>query len=275
MIIFFDSSFDKKRSPSQRNSALIFKAGESLPSFRDGIGRKVLVRRLFFICCRLSGVRNSRDGKATDTQVAEPVQSLISGAVGIGAYKPIECRVGSIGCTASRLPQMVLLWLRSLWAYCALPKWLFLCVGLITMDTRIIKCSDTGETVCGYENYMITRHWINRRKIFISKIKSCELCGSKIRLQVHHKHYKNIGNENDSDICVLCRKCHLLVHRIHSKNKNVSLSEVTISVINNTPIKAKKKIVKPKSKKQKKKRYEKPLWSYNPIPKYHKMKKCL
>jgi hypothetical protein len=108
MIIFFDSSFDKKRSPSQRNSALIFKAGESLPSFRDGIGRKVLVRRLFFICCRLSGVRNSRDGKATDTQVAEPVQSLILGAVGIGAYNPIAGEVdNSYPCEAIREPQEI------------------------------------------------------------------------------------------------------------------------------------------------------------------------
>lgn len=143
------------------------------------------------------------------------------------------------------------------------------------MDTRIIKCIDTGETVCGYENYMVTRHWINRRKLLVSKIRSCELCGSKTKLQVHHKHYKNIGNEDGSDICVLCRKCHLLIHRTHSKNRNVSLSYITTSIINNTPIKSRRAIVKTKNKKSKKKKCEKPLWSYSPIPKYHKMRKCI
>jgi hypothetical protein len=143
------------------------------------------------------------------------------------------------------------------------------------VDNRIIKCIDTGETVCGYENYMASRHWTNRRKILVSKIRSCESCGSKTMLQVHHKHYKNIGNENDSDICVICRKCHLLIHRTHSKNRNISLSDVTTSIINNIPIKSRMAIVRTKNNNKKKKKYEKHLWSYNPIPKYHKMKKCV
>ena len=41
----------------------------------------------------------------------------------------------------------------------------------------------------------------------------CVKCGSSYELNVHHKHYKKLGNEDINDIVagdltVLCRRCH-------------------------------------------------------------------
>lgn len=44
---------------------------------------------------------------------------------------------------------------------------------------------------------------------------TCERCKRKLptgRLDVHHKNYKSIGNENQEDVEVLCRECHRKEH---------------------------------------------------------------
>lgn len=41
----------------------------------------------------------------------------------------------------------------------------------------------------------------------------CELCGEDPVLNVHHHDYKNLGNENHDDICILCTRCHGYAHR--------------------------------------------------------------
>lgn len=42
----------------------------------------------------------------------------------------------------------------------------------------------------------------------------CFRCGSRERLNVHHKNYKNLGNETDKDLVVLCENCHKKLHQI-------------------------------------------------------------
>ncbi len=41
----------------------------------------------------------------------------------------------------------------------------------------------------------------------------CEACNSEAELHVHHRTYENIGNENLSDLLVLCASCHTAIHR--------------------------------------------------------------
>lgn len=60
-----------------------------------------------------------------------------------------------------------------------------------------------------YEHYTLSGAWRKRRKRKLKSVKhTCERCGSKVRLQVHHKHYRTVGREKNSDLEVLCESCH-------------------------------------------------------------------
>lgn len=78
-----------------------------------------------------------------------------------------------------------------------------------------IFCPDTGEH-CNSSNYLSSEHWRKiRNHIYKSNNGVCERCGVVLpsaHMNVHHKTYKNIGNEQDEDLCLLCENCHSIVH---------------------------------------------------------------
>lgn len=132
------------------------------------------------------------------------------------------------------------------------------------MDNRQINCLDTGEVVVGYENYMKTNHWIQIRSSIINQSSKCTACGSTEKLHLHHRHYKNIGNETIADFEILCKRCHNRIHYLKREKKqfkNTSVTKMTDIVINgvksgdHSTFKPKKK--KPKKKKPKKTRKNK------------------
>jgi hypothetical protein len=64
-----------------------------------------------------------------------------------------------------------------------------------------------------YDEYLLSAHWVNlRRRIKRERGSRCEHCLSCFDLNVHHKNYYRIGAEEDSDLLVLCRDCHLKEH---------------------------------------------------------------
>lgn len=66
-----------------------------------------------------------------------------------------------------------------------------------------------------YKNYLMTKHWQNRRLGVLKDAKyKCQLCSGKDELHVHHNTYKNIGNEKKEDLIVLCKMCHSKFHDI-------------------------------------------------------------
>jgi 5-methylcytosine-specific restriction endonuclease McrA len=73
---------------------------------------------------------------------------------------------------------------------------------------------------CKYEVYIDSKEWnIKRRNKLAEKDYTCERCGYcsytslvEIPLDVHHKTYKNFGNESPEDLEVLCRHCHNKEH---------------------------------------------------------------
>lgn len=68
-----------------------------------------------------------------------------------------------------------------------------------------------------YAKYLQTPEWADRRARKITEAGSrCQLCNSEKRLEVHHRTYERRGAELDSDLTVLCRKCHEKFHDIHS-----------------------------------------------------------
>ena len=70
------------------------------------------------------------------------------------------------------------------------------------------------------EGYLKSDHWLNLRQAVIERDRSCRVCNSTKRLNVHHRSYENLGNpeEEIKDLTLLCRGCHELFHK-HRKLK--------------------------------------------------------
>lgn len=64
-----------------------------------------------------------------------------------------------------------------------------------------------------YKQYLLSNEWLSIRLDILTSRKVCERCGSKKRLQVHHKHYRNIFNEEPEDLELLCDRCHKKEHK--------------------------------------------------------------
>lgn len=64
-----------------------------------------------------------------------------------------------------------------------------------------------------YQEYLKSDKW-KLTKEFRKQIDSykCTKCGEGENLEVHHKTYIRVGNENIHDLITLCRDCHELVH---------------------------------------------------------------
>ena len=91
----------------------------------------------------------------------------------------------------------------------------------------MIICNDTQEVFKKYSDYLGSRHWKNKRiETFSIRGNKCESCGSSENIQVHHTTYKNIGNENVSELMVLCKDCHVLVHKVIKQNNIVKYSHL-------------------------------------------------
>jgi len=90
-----------------------------------------------------------------------------------------------------------------------------------------------------YRNvYLKSRHWRDfvdmlRIEGYLSK---CFICGSdgkvwEEQLDPHHITYKNIGNENISDIVCLCEFCHDKLHE-RVKREGLKLENAHITIYN-------------------------------------------
>jgi len=65
-----------------------------------------------------------------------------------------------------------------------------------------------------YKAYLLTAHWQDVRVRALRNAENrCQLCYSPIKLQIHHRTYKRLGQERDSDVLVLCDDCHSRHHR--------------------------------------------------------------
>ena len=66
-----------------------------------------------------------------------------------------------------------------------------------------------------YRRYLKTNHWKKTRAIALQRGHyKCHDCGSKSNLQVHHLTYVRRGHEKQSDLVVVCKKCHEKRHGI-------------------------------------------------------------
>lgn len=64
-----------------------------------------------------------------------------------------------------------------------------------------------------YQDYIKSPEWFRKRREALVYYKyTCDLCGDRRRLQVHHKTYARLGMELMKDLQVLCVDCHKDVH---------------------------------------------------------------
>jgi NhaP-type Na+/H+ and K+/H+ antiporter len=69
-----------------------------------------------------------------------------------------------------------------------------------------------------YKLYLNTEQWKKISEKLREEEKKCCICGKKYNLSVHHVSYKRLkygtpGNEDRSDVVVLCDMCHSRAHR--------------------------------------------------------------
>jgi 5-methylcytosine-specific restriction endonuclease McrA len=64
--------------------------------------------------------------------------------------------------------------------------------------------------------YLKTSEWrALRNRALIQAGNRCQVCGkTNLQLDVHHNSYERYGNEQLSDLVVLCRSCHQHFHGI-------------------------------------------------------------
>ena len=67
-----------------------------------------------------------------------------------------------------------------------------------------------------YKDYLKTKHWrvIRKRKLAANDffgLKKCAICDTDKNLQVHHLTYKNLWNENNKTLRILCNDCHRIL----------------------------------------------------------------
>ena len=80
------------------------------------------------------------------------------------------------------------------------------------MEKRMIQCK-TGEVVYNYSDYLKTEHWKKKKQSFLATVKrECMICSRKENLHVHHITYKNIGDERNNQLALLCKTCHFSAH---------------------------------------------------------------
>lgn len=108
---------------------------------------------------------------------------------------------------------------------------------------KTIYCKKTGEKVENYFDYLKTDWWKLFRTEFLrwSKKKNkryCQICKKTSDFNIHHRIYKNLGNERKMDVVLLCQDCHNRVHKyifkIKSKYPRRSLFAITNRILKST-----------------------------------------
>jgi hypothetical protein len=70
------------------------------------------------------------------------------------------------------------------------------------------------DNVKSYNEYLQSPHWKETRKRALERSGNhCSVCMSTKNLNVHHNNYERLGEELDTDLTVLCKKCHDIFYR--------------------------------------------------------------
>lgn len=99
-----------------------------------------------------------------------------------------------------------------------------------------------------YRDYLNSDEWKKKRAEARKRAGGkCKVCGSRARLETHHKTYKNLGKERQHELVVLCdvhhEQCHAFIKNWHAKKwKPLSDYALTMKFV----AREKKKLRKPR-----------------------------
>lgn len=75
-----------------------------------------------------------------------------------------------------------------------------------------------------YEDYITSWIWYDKRDLFLKLNEwRCGICDGKAT-QVHHLHYKTLGNEGSKDLLAVCKKCHKDIHENNCKDEEYNFN---------------------------------------------------
>lgn len=64
-----------------------------------------------------------------------------------------------------------------------------------------------------YHEYLASPAWAKKRRKALKHYgHRCTVCGSRLKLEVHHRHYRTLYRESVADLDVLCHDCHQNTH---------------------------------------------------------------
>lgn len=103
-----------------------------------------------------------------------------------------------------------------------------------------------------YRDYITSDEWREFRiKYYETHKKECRACGSKLKVNLHHKTYKRLGAERLADVVPLCEYHHSELHKKVRKNK-LNLWTATEEYIRNVrKVRNSKRVVKKNPRKKK------------------------
>jgi len=79
-------------------------------------------------------------------------------------------------------------------------------------------------TKAEYTTYLQSEHWISFKKnLKVLRFFSCEICNSTKKINIHHRSYERMYNENTNDVDILCSECHKNLHTFLKEHKDVTL----------------------------------------------------
>lgn len=100
-------------------------------------------------------------------------------------------------------------------------------VVLLAVGAFFSSFRDSQFTKRDKKLYMKSSSWKQKReRILYRDCYMCVSCLSSDQLEIHHKTYKRLGNEKDSDLVTLCRKCHQRQHDHYGYNYQTVFSPI-------------------------------------------------
>ena len=93
---------------------------------------------------------------------------------------------------------------------------------------RLLYLFRKGVIDVSYHDYINSPYWKERSKKLKRKEGKCCICGSTKKLNIHHKHYRTLGEEKEEDLMVCCDGCHKDIHKKmaeEKRSKGINLRE--------------------------------------------------
>lgn len=98
-----------------------------------------------------------------------------------------------------------------------------------------------------YYKYLKSTAWKTKRtEIFLERNGICERCNKSLlttQFQVHHKTYKNVFNEQNKDLELLCKPCHEKEHKKKTPKQKKKVSKNYLNIISKNHTKNLRKLL--------------------------------